>query len=133
MKALVRGAVFRAMLGASLGMLAGALLCQGMGLSPLEAMLTDGAYGALAMGSTILYDVEPWSLARSTVCHLLIALAGFCALGLAQNWLGRVPLWMLPAFLAAYFAVWLVQWMTCYHRVCRMNAALRQRRYRGEL
>ena len=131
MKAQLRSALFRAMVGASLGMLTGALLCGRIGLPPLLAVLSDGAYGAIVLGSTVLYGIEPWSLARSTICHLLITLAGFCALGLIQRWLSQVPLWMLLSFFATYFAIWLIQWMTCYRSVRRLNDVLRRRRVSG--
>lgn len=132
MKTLLRGALFRAMIGTALGMLAGVLLCQRIDLSPLGIMLTGGAYGGIVMGATVLYDIERWSLTRATLCHLLVTLAGFCALGLIQGWLSRVPPWMPLVFIAVYFAIWLVQWMTCYQCVCRINDVLRRRRCKGE-
>ena len=128
MKTYWRSALFRAVIGVSLGMTVGLLFLQRHGCSPLACMLPSGVYGALVMGATVVYDIEAWSLTRSTLCHLLIALAGFCALGLIQRWLASVPLWMLIVFIAAYFFIWLIQWGVCYQRVRRMNRALRRRR-----
>lgn len=130
-KALWRSAIFRAVIGASLGMLVGLLLCQGWGGSPLSTVLPNGAYGGLVMGTTVAYDIERWSLTRSTLCHLLITLGGFCALGLAQGWLAGVPWWLAVAFVAAYFLIWLAQWIICCRRVRSMNSLLRRRHFRG--
>lgn len=130
-KMLWRSALFRAVIGASLGMLVGLLLSQSHGRSPLSMVLPNGAYGGLAMGTTVVYDIERWSLTRSTLCHLLIAMGGFCALGLAQGWLAGVPWWLVAAFIAAYFLIWLIQWITCCRRVRSMNTALRRRHSRG--
>ena len=128
MKTYWRSALFRAVIGVSLGMTVGLLFLQRHGCSPLACMLPSGIYGALVMGATVVYDIEAWSLTRSTVCHLLVALAGFCALGLIQHWLVHVPAWMLIVFIAVYFFIWLIQWGICYQRVRCMNNALRRRR-----
>ena len=127
-----RSAVFRAMIGAVLGMLVGLLLCQRSELPLLSFVLPNSAYGALVMGATVVYDSEDWSLTRSTLCHLLVTLAGFCILGAAQGWLRFVPLWVLIAFLGVYFIIWLVQWAICSYRVHSLNLFLRRRRSRRE-
>ena len=99
MKTYWRSALFRAIFGMPLGVTVGLLLI-------------------------LRHDL----LTRSTVCHLLITLAGFCALGLIQRWLVHVPAWMLIVFIAVYFFIWLIQWGICYQRVRCMNNALRRRR-----
>ena len=128
MKSLIRSAVFRALTGTSLGMLVGVLLCQRLDISPVVSILSSGIYGAAVMGATVVYDIEPWSLTRSTLWHLSVTLAGFCLLGLIQCWLSRVPIWMLVVFLIVYFVIWLIQWVICYLWVFKMNELIRRRR-----
>jgi len=127
MKAVWRDTLLRAVIGASLGMLIGILLCKWNDLTLLKSVLPDAAYGAIVMGSTVLYDIEPWSLTRATIYHLVITLVCSCFLGMIQNWLSHTPLWMLLVFLVAYFAIWMFQWAICYRRVYKMNETLRQR------
>ena len=38
---------------------------------------------------------------------------------------------MLLVFLAAYFAIWLIQWMMGYYHVRKMNAVLRRQRLKN--
>ena len=131
MKTYWRSALFRAVFGVPLGVTAGLLHLMRSDAPLLASVIPAGLYGALVMGATVVYDIETWSLTRSTICHLLITLAGFCALGLVQRWLADVPLWMPIAFLAVYFFIWLIQWGICYQRVRCMNRALRSRRSKG--
>ena len=128
MKTYWRSALFRAIFGVPLGVTVGLLLMLRHDLPLLLSVIPASLYGALVMGATVVYDIETWSLTRSTVCHLLVALAGFCALGLIQHWLVHVPAWMLIIFIAVYFFIWLIQWGICYQRVRCMNNALRRRR-----
>ncbi len=131
MKTYWRSALFRAVLGVPLGVTVGLVLILSHDAPLLSSVIPASLYGALVMGATVVYDIEAWSLTRSTICHLLITLAGFCALGLIQRWLANVPLWMLIVFLAVYFFIWLIQWGICYQRVRCMNRALRDRRSKG--
>lgn len=128
MKSLTRSAIFRALTGTSLGMLVGVLLCQRLDISPIITILSSGIYGAAVMGAIVVYDIEPWSLTRSTLWHLAVTLVGFCLVGLIQGWLSRVPIWMLVVFLIVYLVIWMIQWMICYLWVYKMNEFIRRRR-----
>lgn len=93
--------------------------------------LSGGLYGAVAVGSTVVYDIERWSVARATLTHLLITLGGLYLLGLVQGWLAFTPLgFFVPTagFVASYFLIWLVQCPSLRRKVTQLNRRLGARR-----
>lgn len=74
-------------------------------------LVTSAVYGMVAMGSSVVYDIEEWSIARATVIHFAVTLIGFYALGMIEGWLkfgDAVFCIMSVSFVVVYFVIWLI-------------------------
>lgn len=95
----------------------------------LPSILLSGIPGAVAMGSSVIYGVERWSVARATVTHFLITFGGLYLVGFALGWFrfGEPAFWIFTAaMVAAYVLVWLIQYMAYKRQVRKMNEDLRK-------
>ncbi len=95
----------------------------------LPYILLSGIPGAVAMGSSVIYGVEKWSVARATVTHFLITFGCLYLVGFALGWFrfGEPAFWIFTAaMIAAYFLIWLIQYMAYKRQVRKMNEDLRK-------
>lgn len=136
MDSLLKSALRRSVIGFALGLLAEiGILCllspgtfaEGAGRLAV-CLFTGSLYGAIAVGASVAYDVDRWSLTRATLTHLLVALGGLYVLGLVQGWL-TLSLYgfVVPTlgFIALYFLIWLAQSLSLRHKVRQMNLGLK--------
>ena len=97
----------------------------------LPNLLLGGFYGAVAMSSSVIYEIEKWSIARSTATHFLLILGLYCLLVLSLGWF-RVndPLfWIVIAVMVAgYVLIWLFQYLAYKRKVRQMNDDLKKLR-----
>ena len=127
----------KAMLLSLLGFAAGCLIglafhLQDENFSLSEALpniLLGGIPGAIAMGTTVVYDIEKWSLFRATATHFLIAigviLLGCFVLHWFKPW--SRAFWLLLAFeLAAYVIIWLFFYFSYRKKIRQMNEELKK-------
>ena len=74
-------------------------------------LLLGGLYGAVAMGGSVAYDVEKWSIARATATHFLLMFGLYCLLVLSMGWF-RIEdpvFWIVIAVMAVgYILIWLL-------------------------
>ena len=95
----------------------------------LPHLLIGGSYGAAAMGSSVVYDIEKWSILRATATHFLFILIGYSVVSLTLGWF-RIEdgtFWiMIAVFVAVYFLIWLIQYLIYRKQVSRMNENLRK-------
>ena len=96
-------------------------------------LMTCGIYGALAWGSSVIYEIESWSILRCTVTHGLITFGGltvFFGVLVVAGWMKKpslgAALIMLIMFLLVYFLIWLIQFMIYRRKVKKMNLKLRE-------
>ena len=119
------------------GFILGALICMAFMLSAppfdfpaaLPHLLLAGIYGAVAMASSLIYSIEKWSIARTTVTHFLLIFSLYCALGFSLDWFrpGDTTFWIIMAVMAAaYFLIWLSQYLSYKRRVRQMNDDLKK-------
>ena len=91
-------------------------------------LFIGGVYGMIAMGSSVLYDIDQWSITRSTVTHFLIIYGSFLGMALIQGWF-RITLFnfWIPtiAFVVCYAVIWWVSFKHYQRKVKRMNLELR--------
>ena len=82
-----------------------------------------------AMGSSIVYDIEKWSIARATVTHFLLVFALYFLLVISMKWFRlEDPLfWIIVGCMAvAYVIIWLIQYLACRRKIREMNDSLNQ-------
>ena len=75
----------------------------------LELVLV-GLYGAVCMGSVILYDLDRLPMALMMFCHYAVCIGPFVPLSLGLSWFrGAAEIGIaLACQTAGYFAVWLI-------------------------
>ena len=102
---------------------------EGLAGKNLPHILLGSVYGAAAMGSSIVYDIEKWSIARATVTHFLLVFALYFLLVISMKWFRlEDPLfWIIVGCMAvAYVIIWLIQYLACRRKIREMNDNLNQ-------
>ncbi len=126
-------AIFLSMLGFSIGLLIGAVTY--VTFAPDGEMLNRGAlmaqligsgiYGAIAMGGSVVYEIESWSLLRATVTHYVTTFASFFVVNFLLKWFdGLTVLIAFLFFTAAYFIIWIIQYTSWKRQIKRINQEL---------
>ena len=87
-----------------------------------------GLDGAICFATVILYDIESWPLAKSTVCHWAITAIVYIPVSLGLYWVSNASeLLIVEAFmLAAYFVVWLIMCAIYRAQVRELNTLQQQ-------
>jgi Ca2+/Na+ antiporter len=102
----------------------------GLGGKDLPHILLGGVYGAVAMGSTVIYDVEKWSIARATATHFMLVFALYFLLAFGLKWfrLDDPLFWIIiGCMIAAYVLIWLIQYLSYRRTIRKMNENLNKR------
>ena len=90
-------------------------------------IFTGGIYGAVAMGSSIVYDIEKWSIARATATHFLLIFALYFILVISMGWFGlNDPVfWIVVGMMVVgYVLIWLFQYLSYRRKIQKMNDKL---------
>ena len=99
---------------AKIGSKAGAIIIQ---------LLLTGVYGAIAMGTVVLYDLERWPLALASLIHYLIIEVFFEPMALYLEWMHTLPefLIMIGIRLVCYFIIWLIMYLIYRKQIRDLN------------
>ena len=93
----------------------------------LPNLFMGGVFGAVAMGSSVVYDIEKWSLVRSTATHFLLLFSLYCLIGFFLNWfsLSSPLFWIIIAVMfVGYVLIWLVMYFVWKRKIRKMNDEL---------
>ena len=97
---------------------AGALLAQ---------MLVSGAYGAIPMAGTLLYELDSWGLLKQAVVHYASYTVAFMCFGIAAGWieptLDDISV-MTGIFAVCHCIIWLIMYNRYRSEVKRLNELL---------
>ena len=93
----------------------------------LAHMLVSGAYGAIPMAGTLLYELDSWGLLKQAVVHYASYTAAFMCFGIAFGWID--PTLADTGVMAGIFAVchciiWLIMYNRYRSEVRRLNELL---------
>lgn len=102
---------------------------EGLKASDLPQFLLGGIYGAVAMGSSLVYDIEKWSIARATATHFLLVFALYFLLVTAMGWfrLDDPVFWIvISVMVIAYVLIWLFQYLAYKRKIQAMNEELKK-------
>ena len=85
--------------------------------------LLSGLYGAICMGTVLVYDDERLSLSLSSLIHCLCCIIPFIPLSLFLRWSdGIIGALIMAGFqLAAYFVVWLIMYIKYKKQAKELN------------
>ena len=90
-------------------------------------IVIGGIYGAVAMGSSVVYGIEKWSIARATATHFLLVFALYFFLVISMGWfsLSDPVFWIVVgAMVAGYILIWLLQYLSYRRQIREMNDEL---------
>lgn len=90
-------------------------------------IVIGGIYGAVAMGSSVVYGIEKWSIARATATHFLLVFALYFLLVISMGWfsLSNPVFWIVVgAMVAVYILIWLIQYLSYRRQIREMNDEL---------
>ena len=90
--------------------------------------LVGGLYGAVAMGSTVIYEIEHWSLAVSSAVHYFIIAVLYVPIALVLGWVKNpVELFLTELIqLVVYFIIWFIMVLRYRAQVRKMNESLKR-------
>ena len=133
-------AVLRGLIGFALGgaiciafILAGS--SDGLTAKDLPHILLGGLYGAAALGSSVVYEIEKWSIARATATHFLLVFVPYFLIAIAMGWfrLDDPVFWiMIAAMVIGYVFIWLFQFLSCRRKIREMNEDLKKWKRKGD-
>jgi len=99
-------------------------------VNALPYILLGGIPGAIAMGATVIYDIEEWSLLRATVTHFLIVTGVMMLACFVLKWFRpwSAAFWiMLTAVVIGYFIIWLIIYCHYQKQVRKLNELMKER------
>ena len=95
----------------------------------LVQSLVSGMYGSFALAGTLFYDIEQWSLTRSSVMHFLVIAVLYVPAAMFLGWADSATeiLIVEGILLVAYFIIWLVIYLRYKKEVRSLNEMLNKR------
>ena len=94
----------------------------------LIQMLLAGIYGAVNMGTTVLYEAERMPLALVSFIHCMICIIPFIPLSIFLRWTEnlKTTLIITSIQIAAYFMIWLIIYMLYRKEINKLNEMQKQ-------
>ena len=83
----------------------------------------------MAMGSSVVYEIERWSIARATATHFLLLFVLYFLLVISMGWfrLDEPVFWIVVAVMVVgYVFIWLFQYLSYRRKICEMNEDLKK-------
>ena len=125
--------LIKALTGCCLGMLISVFLCTFTSTSEdlsnrfflLSQFIGSGLYGAVAMGGSVVYEIESWSVGKATLTHYLTVFVSFLTVNSLLGWFpGRVMIIAIIIGTAAYSLIWLLEYAAWKLQVRELNEEL---------
>lgn len=77
-------------------------------------LFLSGVLGGVALGSSVMYEAESWSVTRCTVTHFIVTFATYFSIGFSLGWLSLDDIStyiMIGCMTVAYFGVWISMYL----------------------
>lgn len=77
-------------------------------------LFLSGVLGGVALGSSVMYEAESWSVTRCTVTHFIVTFATYFSIGFSLGWLSLDDIStyiMIGCMIVAYFGVWISMYL----------------------
>lgn len=91
--------------------------------------LLSGLVGSVFAGSSVIWEVESWSLFRATATHFCMVTPLFWVVSLLLGWCD-LSLWgmllYLGIFLCIYLSIWLSQYSVYRRKIQKINQKLQE-------
>lgn len=87
------------------------------------------AVGAIGGGSSVIWDIEKWSLTKQTLIHFAVIVIPYVPISYVLNWMPHYlfgALGYVAAFIVAYIVIWLSIYLSIRAKIKKMNRHLRE-------
>ncbi|MBP5280833.1 MAG: DUF3021 domain-containing protein [Erysipelotrichaceae bacterium] len=89
--------------------------------------LLSGIHGAICMAGVSFYEIEDWSLLKTSIIHYLLIICSFTTIGLFLNWVpdslpGLLIVWACMGIV--YMIIWLIMHFRYKAEVRKLNEML---------
>ncbi len=90
--------------------------------------LISGLLGSVAMGGTVVYEIERWPLTACSVTHYLMTEVSYVVIALLLGWVDSLQglLIMLAIQLVVYVIIWLIMYRRYQAQVRELNELLKE-------
>lgn len=91
--------------------------------------LLSGVVGAVYAAASIIWNVDSWSLFRTTVTHFFIIAITFLPISILMGWCAlnlQGILSYLGLFAFIYFCIWISQYFAYKKKIQKINQALKK-------
>ncbi len=125
--------LFRALLGFTLGLIAGIVmyaLCIPEGAPFGKTFFIFHLIGASIMGlvgygGAIVYDIESWSLGRATFTHYIVSFMTMFVISEMLGWFSHgILFYVFISFTLVYIIIWLTEYLIWKKQIREMNQDL---------
>ena len=92
-------------------------------------LFLSGLLGAIALGSSVVYEAESWSVTRCTVTHFVITFTTYFSIGFSMGWLeigDIVSYIMIGCMIVAYFMIWLIMYLVSKKQAKQLDEELKR-------
>lgn len=145
--------LFRALLGAPIGVTVSLIitiifsLCMGYGeyfpaphelidwccgnetSAVIVQMICSLFVGAIGGGSSVIWEIEKWSLLKQTLLHFAVIAVPFFGIGYVMNWLPH-HLYGALCYIGGFIVVYVIMWFSIYFsikkKIKKMNKQLQE-------
>ncbi len=145
MNSMIKKAIILGCIGLVLGLIVGALMMilfsggrfLSGGISTgylIKHFIFSGLLGFVCNGMSVVYEIEEWSITRCTLVHFVFSMAAFYTAGFICEWfgLGDMVFWITTiCVVAAYFMIWLVQFLRYRKQVRHLDREIKEYRERN--
>lgn len=100
------------------------------GLAPAIVIqaVVSGLFGAVSIGSTAVYEIERWSILKSTAVHFVLSMSMYYITAFSLHWLQprnvAENLFIFCILIVVYVCIWLVNYFKYKSEVKKINAQL---------
>lgn len=85
--------------------------------------------GAICGGSSVLWEIEKWSLLKQTLVHFVVIIIPFFGIGYIMNWM---PHYLFGAlgYIGGFIVIYIIMWCSLYFsikaKIKKMNKQLKE-------
>ena len=85
--------------------------------------------GAVSGGSSVIWEIEKWSLSKQTLVHLAVLAVPFFGVGYIMNWLPH-NLYGALGYIGGFVLIYVITWCSIYFsiraKIKKMNEQLKE-------
>ena len=92
-------------------------------------LILSGVLGGVGIGTSVVYEVESWSVTRCTVTHFVILFTTYFAIGFSLGWFPLndiVTYIMIGSYIAGYFMIWLIMYLVSKKQAQELDEELKR-------